>query len=334
MAPSLFRTYFLIVYSLTNLRTFHTHRTSFDEIVSFGDSNTDTGNVHKLTNYQWPFVPPYFHGRFSDGPVWIEMLGVSSLKNYAHGGATSDNFLVQGYTQSGKRKVPGVRQQIETFHNETKRRQEDRSRTLFTVWVGGNDYFFDKNLNSSQIVRSILNCVHDLLKIGAKHILVLNKSPVEMMPFLQETSDMHYYRKLTNEHNQILSNGLRVLSYNFKEVSIRLFDVHEFMLNISRDDSLNFVNKTEACWIVADKMVVVHCPNPKSFIFIDQYHLTTRVHALLSQAVRQFILSGSKTISSSHSIVILMSFLCLIYSSFERHDFLPLVDHQRKGQFE
>ena len=84
----------------------------FETVISFGDWITDTGNVYQLTNHSWPLVPPYYRGRFSDGPVSIERLGVTNLHNYAHGGATSDNALVQGYSASGTVPVPGARQQI------------------------------------------------------------------------------------------------------------------------------------------------------------------------------------------------------------------------------
>jgi hypothetical protein len=32
-------------------------------VVIFGDSFTDTGNVYELTNYTWPITPPYYQGR-------------------------------------------------------------------------------------------------------------------------------------------------------------------------------------------------------------------------------------------------------------------------------
>ncbi len=74
---------------------------SFSSLTVFGDSLSDTGNVFLATGGAIP-VAPYFGGRFSDGPVWIDHLAAGlglpggaapSLlggSNYAFGGARSD----------------------------------------------------------------------------------------------------------------------------------------------------------------------------------------------------------------------------------------------------
>src|SRR5262249_42011574 len=45
----------------------------FSEVVVFGDSISDTGNVFLFTDGV-AAGPPYFEGRFSNGPVWVEVL--------------------------------------------------------------------------------------------------------------------------------------------------------------------------------------------------------------------------------------------------------------------
>lgn len=69
----------------------HTHA-SVSNLVFFGDSLTDNGNLFALTG-----IPPapFWHGRFSNGPTYAEqlpsLLGVpgGKVQNYAYGGATS-----------------------------------------------------------------------------------------------------------------------------------------------------------------------------------------------------------------------------------------------------
>ena len=60
----------------------------FASLVYFGDSLSDNGNLFRLIGQ--PPSPPYFEGRFSNGPTYAEivpgLLGVTAL-NYAFGGA-------------------------------------------------------------------------------------------------------------------------------------------------------------------------------------------------------------------------------------------------------
>jgi outer membrane lipase/esterase len=88
--------------------------TSFSSLTVFGDSLSDTGNVFLATGGAVP-TAPYFNGRFSDGPVWIDHLAaglglpagaVPALAgggNYAFGGARTD---------AGAAPVPGLLAQV------------------------------------------------------------------------------------------------------------------------------------------------------------------------------------------------------------------------------
>jgi phospholipase/lecithinase/hemolysin len=82
----------------------------FSSLFVFGDSLSDTGNVSILTGGAVPGISqPYFNGRFSDGPIWVEGLatglGLSGQaapvfaggNNYAFGGArTGTDMLPPG----------------------------------------------------------------------------------------------------------------------------------------------------------------------------------------------------------------------------------------------
>ena len=43
-----------------------------DNIIVFGDSLSDTGNAFEATGHGEPPSTPYFDGRFSNGPVWVQ----------------------------------------------------------------------------------------------------------------------------------------------------------------------------------------------------------------------------------------------------------------------
>jgi phospholipase/lecithinase/hemolysin len=48
------------------------HKTPFDKIVFFGDSLSDNGNFYNFVLGYMPKSPPYFNGRFANGPTWAE----------------------------------------------------------------------------------------------------------------------------------------------------------------------------------------------------------------------------------------------------------------------
>lgn len=59
----------------------------------FGDSLSNTGKMYKKMRGYLPSSPPYFNGRFSNGPVWLEQLRDERfpglvMANEAEGGAT------------------------------------------------------------------------------------------------------------------------------------------------------------------------------------------------------------------------------------------------------
>jgi len=249
----------------------------FDTIVSFGDSNTDTGNVYNLTNHTWPLVPPYYQGRFSNGPVWIENLGVSNLKNYAHGGATTDNNFIQGYTASDTRPVPGARQQISMYFNFTNQTENNFERILFVIWIGANDYYFNRTLTPSAVTQSILNSVKDLLRIGIKHLLILNQAPSRFASFNERTIF----------HNKNLSFAINQLNSNHKEISLNLFDIHSLILNIFANNSLN---TQDYCWLINNGNLTNRCSNPSDYAFIDQYHFSARMHRIIGDHIQNYLI--------------------------------------------
>src|SRR4051812_17171996 len=78
----------------------------FSKVYVFGDSNVDNGNVFIATSFPgddiptFPPSPPYDMGRFSNGPLWVEVMAdrlglpnpapsLAGGTDYAWGGATT-----------------------------------------------------------------------------------------------------------------------------------------------------------------------------------------------------------------------------------------------------
>lgn len=157
-----------------------------NELVVFGDSLSDTGNVFAATGGFVPASPPWFEGRFTNGPVWHEVLaeglglpaaGPSLLGggNYAWGGAeTGPGFALFGG-------VPNVGTQIEAYlamHTPG----EDQ---LFIVQGGNNDLIPPGAPADPEVmVANVVDHVSILAAAGARHFLVPTTIVTDTVPGL------------------------------------------------------------------------------------------------------------------------------------------------------
>jgi phospholipase/lecithinase/hemolysin len=117
---------------------------SFSQIYVFGDSLSDPGNDFNLSGSP---PPPYFNGRFSNGPNWIDYLsqdlglnptpytklGVGGVIptqgiNFAFGGATT------GTANTISTLLPALQQQVGLFQNFTQT-YTPAADALYIVWA-------------------------------------------------------------------------------------------------------------------------------------------------------------------------------------------------------
>ena len=88
---------------------------TFSNMVVFGDSLSDTGNLFIATGgTQPPAGQPYFNGRFSDGPLWVESLAAGlnlplASNPYLVGG---NNYAFAGARTGTSSSPPGLLAQV------------------------------------------------------------------------------------------------------------------------------------------------------------------------------------------------------------------------------
>ena len=106
-----------------------------DEYTSFfvlGDSLSDPGNLFAATGGETPPSPPYFEGRFSNGPVFTEYL--------AEGFAVSENFAFGGaQAVSDDDAIPDLPEQLGFLSEVPTEAFGDNG--LATILLGANDLF-------------------------------------------------------------------------------------------------------------------------------------------------------------------------------------------------
>lgn len=301
--------YFVLIFSVGSTVS---QSIPYDTVVCFGDSLSDTGNVYNLTNYQWP-PEPFYKGRYADGPVWIEKLGISTLLNYAYGGATTDNNLIAS-TSEYNTSVPGIRQQIALYKTQHDITKVNFDRTLYVVWANGNDYYFNISLNTSIVVNSIINGIQDLIKMGARKFLILNLAPLQIYPAVQMMNLNEYLIATTNAHNNDLSTQIINLHSQNPRISFYLHNVSSLITNILSNISQYGFNSTQNCWLTSNHTVIPLCSTPNTYVFIDEYHFTTRIHQIIADDVKTLI-------QNSHGII-LTTFPLYFYIILNLHKFI------------
>ncbi|MBD0301054.1 MAG: SGNH/GDSL hydrolase family protein [Tolypothrix sp. T3-bin4] len=261
----------------------------FDQLYVFGDSLSDTGNVFAATGGTFPQSPPYFEGRFSDGPLWIDYLGDQlGLKpalfttipatpptqgiNFAFGGASSglDNAVVPNVG------LPGVLQQVLGFAGTLQaNNQTANPDALYTLWGGANDFFFLDAEDSSTPISNISLALNTLVGIGAKNILVFNLSDLGQIPAATiDDRNPAILSKSTNEFNLGLAKTVSDLSQN---PDLNIIPIDTFSL-FNQASALGFTNVTESCLSRLD----ICDPGNNKFLIWDGFHPTTAAHKVIA----------------------------------------------------
>ncbi|CAF1157740.1 unnamed protein product, partial [Didymodactylos carnosus] len=194
------------------------------QVIAFGDSFLDTGNVFNyISNRTYPQSPPYFHGTYSNGPNSISQVVTKvkrrqkqvQFKNYAYGGATTDNQLVQGFTIYKNTPVPGALQQIKLFHQNKTGKQIPQKQRLYFLSAGGNNFFYNNSISYQAITESLLKCVQLLLSYGAQHVFVFNFPPYQYSPIITQSGNLSLQQYVGNfiiRSNQLLLNATQKLN--------------------------------------------------------------------------------------------------------------------------
>ncbi|KAI8854302.1 hypothetical protein BC829DRAFT_222154 [Chytridium lagenaria] len=182
----------VIVASSTD--AFFLAKNNIKKIVMFGDSVSDVGRAFNLTKNNGPPIPgnAFWQGRFSDGPVWIEVLAKDrkvALDSYACGGATTSDKLLRGFL-GGKFSeplrrdgstifVPGIDTQINEYLD--KKESVPKDNILYAIWAGGNDRFNDElagfNRSGSFYAKAQYEQWVQLAAAGAKNIMSVVPPP-------------------------------------------------------------------------------------------------------------------------------------------------------------
>jgi phospholipase/lecithinase/hemolysin len=148
---------------------------SFSSFWALGDSLSDDGNTFALSGGTNPASPPYFQGRFSNGPVWADYIA----GDFAAKGLATDNFAFGGSRAVPDPAVPlpALPTQLGFFAAGSAGRLGDRP--VVSIWSGANDVIAGVAATHAMAAgraaaRAVGSSAMALSEMGVKDILVFN----------------------------------------------------------------------------------------------------------------------------------------------------------------
>ncbi|RDA85717.1 hypothetical protein CP532_0716 [Ophiocordyceps camponoti-leonardi (nom. inval.)] len=268
------------------------YKPPYSSVIVFGDSLSDNGLTYEVTNHSWPNDPAYYQGRFSNGPTWAEDLAATlhvPLYDYARGGATTDNALVQGVTgNKSDILVPSVTDQVRDFLSKP---HPDLSTSLVVLFGGANDVYFNNNANPAASAAAIGRLVIQLRDAGATHFLLLEYPDLSIVPYGSSLDDQH--KALLITYTKQFDADLERIAQNITStspgVTVKVVNLQPLFSHIETDSkALGYDQNTirQPCLVgaygEASRSV---CNDPDRRVFFDSYHPTAKTHSLIANEV-------------------------------------------------
>ena len=297
---------------------------AFTEVVVFGDSLSDVGNVRNRMESKYFIGYPggdfnYSDGRFTNSSdtdpgsnryvgVWHEQLARTFLKlpaarnsldgglNYAFGGATTKDGSTERTVISNPDPFIGgssgitidnMGRQVDRYLNQ----QTVDPGALYVVWGGGNDLFDDsRSSNVADTSAQVVGLINRLAAAGARHFLVPNVPPLGGVPLYADNPEKQVsLNRASSSYRNRLNTGLDAAAASFAQqgIGITLYrvDVWSLFVRFAADPpSYGFANTGRS--VQGDSSADVD-----KYAFWDTIHPTTAAHFQIAQAAAR-ALSG------------------------------------------
>ena len=265
----------------------HSIAQPFSKLVVFGDSGVDTGNVGiaspPIVGFSVPPSPPYYMSRFSNGPVWVDVLSdhlglerpqpsLAGGTNYAYGGATTGS-IDNRFRDDGLLDMDD--QVVEYLNDNTPSGGE-----LFVI--SGTSSFNDFNEGMTDPAKPITyigQIVSDLHAAGARSMLISNTIESLGGP----TPD------LLRQFNDLITAEIAAQRIANPDLTIYEYNIDQAMNAILANPSAIGVTNVDGqacgdCNFAFNPFPEDIAANPDSFLRFDEVHLTAPVQRFLGNA--------------------------------------------------
>ena len=259
----------------------HASTPKYSAIYVFGDSYCDVGNIYLATSGAIP-PAPYYKGRFSNGPIWIEHVAGSlalpmkpSLAggtDYAFGGA----WATAPQPAEGQ-VIPDVPQQVELYLKAHGGKADPKA--LYILEGGGNDILNTKSGSPVELGYKVAVALAGgellLRQAGATHFVVPDLLDVSLLPEGQGASASFEHAAVLAANESL--NELLLLEDYLEGIDILRVDVFSLMNSVKADPThYGFTNITTPC------LTTSICADPDHTLFWDAEHPSEFGHSLFA----------------------------------------------------
>lgn len=276
------------------------------KIVAFGDSLSDNGNLYEYMKHQLPVSPPYYEGRFANGPIWLERLSEfyypgdakAHLQDFAFGGA---GVLAEGEISDAS--IFTLQSEIDSYLLANQDKADADS--MYTVWIGSNNYLAipdDADAAVARVISGLTSSLRKLASKGAKHILVVNLPDLGRTPVAREFDATSFLTMCSTKHNAALAMEVETLKNQYPEVQWIYLDVDNMMDDMfTSPEKYGFTNIEDTCYESAiddssanNVLQMVANIQPKKstdactgYLFFDLVHPTATAHHFMAEKAKQ-----------------------------------------------
>lgn len=274
---------FLLALVLLCLTPFAAATPSYSALYVFGDSYCDVGNIYIATAHQKP-APPYYQGRFSNGPIWVDhvagFLGVpltpslAGGTDYAAGGAwvTQPQVTPQGT-------IPSVPQQVALYLSQHGGKADPNA--LYIIQGGGNDIVGTTSGSPDTLGFAIASglAASELLlrQAGARHFVIPKLFNVGLLP---AAGGNVAFASAASEATNSWLRKLLAAEELLQGVHIVRLDVFSLLHAVQKDPThFGFTDTKHPC------ITTTVCADPDHTWFWDDFHPTEFGHAFFAVTV-------------------------------------------------
>jgi len=266
----------------------HAANPHFDAIFVFGDSYCDVGNIFLASGGAQPPSPPYFNGRFSNGPLFVEHIASAwglpmkpSLQggtDYAFGGA----LVTAPVPIGGGAFIPSVPQQVALYLSQHGGKADPNA--LYLLEGGGNDIIDAAGAGSPQqlgfqIALGIATSEAILRAAGARNFLIPKIFNVALAPEGHANAAFNTAAVLATNKDL---NGFLQFEQLLPGVRINRLDSFDLFQAIADDAThFGFTDIIDPCLSVTFTV----CADPAHTFFWDGIHPTVFGHSFLAVTI-------------------------------------------------